>query len=177
MSPTVFTFHVIAMITVLVLAIPTTFQSSRALYRVHKAGKLDWGAPTTCMAFIVVSAINGLVYLFEEWIRKQLVCAQSIDDGGTDTTLWYILSATSSLFAMFVVLAVAQILLMWIDVYVKSKTMQKVASGNSLLDIYKKALRRGALFFAVVYTGLFSVSSSWAVMWTFFICILLVIAT
>jgi hypothetical protein len=165
------------MLSISILAIPTTVRCVRALYKVHKAGRLDWAAPTTCIAFTAVASIFGFVYLFEEWIRKPLVCAQSIDDGGTNVTLWYILSASSSLLAMFTVLAVTQILLMWIDVYVKSKTMQKVASGNSLLDVYKKALRRGALFFAVVFTVLFSRSASWAVMWTFFICVLLVVAT
>ena len=101
------------MVSISLIAIPTTIQALKALYKVRKAGKLDWGAPTTCILFTAVASLFGFVYLFEEWVRKMLVCAQRIDDGGTNIVQWHILASTSSLFAMFTVLAITQILLMW----------------------------------------------------------------
>ena len=61
--------------------------------------------------------------------------------------------------------------------HVKSKTMQKMSSENSLVEVYKKALRGFAIFFATMFFVLFVINASYAVYWTFLTCIVLVVIT
>jgi hypothetical protein len=96
------------------IAVPTTVHSAIALYKVRKAGKLDWGAPTMCVLFTMFSSFFGLAYVFDVWVRKSTVCAQSDLDGGTSSRLYdYFVSSWLSLFGSLMVLAMVNILLMW----------------------------------------------------------------
>ena len=76
---------------------------------------------------------------------------------------------------MFITLSVITILVMWIDVHIKSKSMQKMTKDNSLAETYKKALLISAGVFAIVFFVLLTIDTSLALMWTFLTCIVLLI--
>ena len=202
-SPTLAPIHLIGAILCFPITIPTIAKAAVALYKVKKAGKLNWGASTICLLYTMISAFFGTAYIADEWVYKMNTCAQSENDGGTPSSLYYVLKTFTPLLAMFFVLSVVQILLMWcvlscgslfpvemlmtfmclcacdnrIDVHVKSKTMQKMSSENSLVEVYKKALRGFAIFFATMFFVLFVINASYAVYWTFLTCIVLVVIT
>ena len=55
--------------------------------------------------------------------------------------------------------------------------MQKVEKGNSLVDVYKRALRISAFVFVFIFLLLYIVSPSLAVMWSFLACLTLIVIT
>ena len=57
----------------------------------------------------------------------------------------------------------------------KSKTMQKASGSNSLLQVYKKALRIFAAVFAFGFIAAYLVSTSLAVIWTFMVVLILLV--
>ena len=171
-SPSVAYFMSAAALGVALLALPTIFRCARALWKVHKAGKFDWSPPQTCLVFLATSSTCGMAYNYDGWVRKFFACSD-----GSDDVMEFIISLCTSLFGVFFVLAAIQILLMWIDVHVKSKSMQKVAAGNSLVEVYKKALRISSVIFAVVFVACYSVSTSLAVAWSFLAGFMLFIIT
>jgi hypothetical protein len=161
------------------IVLPTIIRQAVALCKLHKAGKLNWSSPpVNCLLFNMLSGIFGWCHVIDTWVRKPITCAQTEEDGGTDLVHHYIaFSMFLSIFAMFIILAKIQILLMWIDVYSKSKSMEKAQTGNSLLEVYKRALRAYAAIFVVVIFGLYTIDTSLAVFWSFFTCIVLVVIT
>ena len=90
------------------LGIPTSVRSAVALYKVHKAGQLKWGASTTCILFCGLSSTFGLIYIWNDFLGP-IRCSQDAYDELSN--LFF--SACTSLFAMFVVCAMIQVLLMW----------------------------------------------------------------
>ena len=142
------------------LAVPSMFRCIRALWKLHKAGKFEWSPSVTCLVIITISSAYGMAYNFEHWVRKFFNCAV---DGGSNEVVDIIISFGTSMFGVCFILSVIQVLLMWIDVHIKSKSMQKVGAGNSLVGVYKKALRISSIVFTVVFVAAYSVSSAIAV--------------
>ena len=112
-SPTTVPLFLIMAIICFSITIPTIVKAAVALYKVQKAGKLKWGASTICLLYTMISAFFGAAYISDEWVYKMNTCAQSENDGGTSRSLSYVLRTFTPLMAMFFVLSVVQILLMW----------------------------------------------------------------
>ena len=173
-SPVIISVMGLAALAITWIVLPTIIRQAIALYKLHKAGRLKRSATVNCLVYNMLSGIFGWCYIIDTWMRKPSTCAPAEKDGGTDLAYDYIVfSLFTSLFAMFIVLAVIQILLMWIDVYSKSKSMQKAQTGNSLIEVYRKVLRIYAALFVFVFFGLYLVDTSLAVLWTFLTCIVL----
>jgi len=148
------------------IALRTITGGVRLLVGLVQAGELNFGPISVCVICIICSNMFAMAFMIENELRRSFQCEP---DGGTpgDGFTLAVLAAFVGFFAMFFIVALINMGLMWIDVYVKSKSMQKVSSGNSLIDKYKLALRYFAIFFAVAFTGLYVVSSSIAVALTF----------
>ena len=160
----------IAAFLVTLIALPTLIGSITVLWKLHKFNKFDGAAPCKAVVCSFFCALFGLQYTFDYWVRRMNQCDPA---GGTGLIADIITGGMTTCFAMFTVLGIIQILLMWIDVYIKSKTMQKVSQENSLIEVYKKVLRRGAIGFASVFLVLFMLSTTLAVAWTFLFCTML----
>ena len=76
-SPTLAPIHLIGAIICFSITIPTIFKAAVALYKVKKAGKLNWGASTICLLYTMISAFFGTAYIADEWVYKMNTCVQS----------------------------------------------------------------------------------------------------
>ena len=159
-----------------IIALPTIVGSLNVLRKVHRAGNFTMSPTIVCLICVVISSTFGLAFAYDNTVRRVAVCSQGGDDGGTDPNLDIFLSAFPSMFAMFLVVALIYLALMWIDVHIKSMSMQKMSADNSMIEVYKKALKVFAVFFAVVFMTLYLILTSFAVMWTFVICFVLLVA-
>jgi len=164
-SPAVWCPMMLSGFIIVALALPTIFHSLNALIKLKKAGKLVWGPPTSCLLFTTLASSFGLFNHFNEFILLPYGCWQEYTWGGRPYRT--LLQMCNSAFAMFIVLAIITILLMWIDVHMKSKSMQKMTKDNSLAETYKKKLNISAGVFAIVFFALIGFNLSLALLWTF----------
>ena len=172
-SPAVWCPMLISGLAIVALALPTLFHCVKSLIKLNMAGKLEWGPPTSCMLFTALSSAFGCFNQVHDFILYPLECDQDYTWGGRPYRT--LLRLCNSFFAMFITLSVITILVMWIDVHIKSKSMQKMTKDNSLAETYKKALLISAGVFAIVFFVLLTIDTSLALMWTFLTCIVLLI--
>ena len=129
----------------------TFLRLARLLVLMIRAGKLSRGATSQCLVYCTFGELFGMIYWFDITLRRPLTCADGIDNGW-----WYFSGIVcSAAFAMFAILACITIALMWIDVYVKSKAMQKVTTKDSLVEKMKLFLQGFSVFFVVVFCLLY----------------------
>ena len=145
------------------VGIPNLFQSCTLLWKVIRAGKLTLGPTSLSLIYTTTGNFCGVGYWAEFMLRRPLSCS-----GGSSAVSYYLGTVVpSGVYAMVTILAVITIALMWIDVYVASKAMQKITSKNSLAQKLKKSLQAFAVFFAVVYILLYLNSNSAALAFCF----------
>jgi len=143
----------------LCVCLPTLFGTARLLWHLYCINEFK-GAIIVATTCIFCSTVFGIAFTADTEIRKTFTCTS---DGGTDENVHLIAASFVSAFALFFVLAFLNIVMMWIDVYVKSKTMQKMASNSSLLDKYKRVIRGWCVAFVVIFIPLYIISTSAAV--------------
>ena len=145
------------------LACPVIFGGSRALWKLNKAGKFGAGPVTWCIVFIVTGTTFGFLFLLENSFRKSLDC------GHTGLMQAHLTSTFTTIFAMFYILSVVQLVLIWLDVWVKSITMQKSDGSNSLVSKYRKILKAFSICFGVVSVAAYAVAIIYFIMLTFLV--------
>ena len=158
-STPVMTWMIIVTVLKIIVGLPTIFGSARLLFHLHVAKQFQ-GAIVAATISILFSSTFAIAFTFDTEIRKTFNCDS---EGGTDENVHLIAASFVSFFAMFFVVAFLQIVLMWIDVYVKSKTMQKMAANSSILDKYKKVIRGWCVAFVVIFIPAYIISTSAAV--------------
>ena len=90
------------------VAVPTLFRAARAVYKVHKAGKNDWGASVIGLIYLGLSQPCGMYYEFNAWCLRFFTCAQ-----GTSDTSYAVTTFFTSMYALFSTMAIIQIVLLW----------------------------------------------------------------
>ena len=168
-SGTVMAFASITTLIAGLMAVPIIVGGIHALWKLKQAGKLGSGPVTKCFFCTTLSASFGWAYMLENSVRKSFQCSHSDNASG------HITGPFASIFAMFYILGIVNIALMWIDVWVKSKTMQKVEAGNSLVNKYKMYLRVFSIGFGVLGVLTYSIEVTLFIALTFLVGIGLLI--
>ena len=155
-----------------IIGLPNMIVASKVLWTLKKKEKLNTGAASVCTVCVIMGNFFALGYLLDNQFRKSLTCDVN---GGTPEWSSQFLGGFASFFALCYILSIINLALMWIDVHVKSKTMQKASASNSLLESYKKFLRGFSVFFGVAGIASYSVSTSYFILLTFLVGIAILI--
>lgn len=86
----------------------------RVLLTLHKKAKLNTGPASVCAACVVISAFFRLVVVYDHFGRKNVACDS---EGGSAPWNATALGTGAMFFALFYIVAILNLMLMWIDVY------------------------------------------------------------
>ena len=117
------------------LIFPTLFKAVYVVYKMHKAGKFDTGATSQGLVYVILACLFSLPMPLFMWIRRMWACSSS---GGTNDGVMVFTSLSTSFMGMSWINAIINVALLWIDVHLSSKKMQKMNADDSMVHKSKK---------------------------------------